>query len=500
MKKIIFSIVFVSIAIFAGGFLLHSQKTSASVNDNVVGWAWSNNTGWISMNCKTGGANSTDICATSNYGVNLNTDGTLTGYAWSDNVGWIKFGGLSGFPTATVNQATRDNAKVSSAKVSGFIRACPDRGPGRTNFCPDNSVASANEWDGWISLSGNNTHSSPNVNGTGGVTYKNGSTFVGWAWGSDIMGWIDFSGVSVLQPALTFKVYRTAAGSGTASTSTMIGSTGDSATLTWTGTNVSSCMSFSGPTNDSNWSNGASQTSSGNITVTPTSQNVYELHCLNSNGQDYKPAGAWPTVTVNVNNPSFYLSANPLSVPDNNRNTTLSRSGSGVSGCSASASPTVSGWSGSKTVTSSNQNQTVSVPSSPTNYTLSCNDSISGASLPSKNVSVTILPPPPPVVNLQASPTRLDANTGLTTLTWSTTNNATSCTASASDSKSDFTGSKAIQNSGGDTIKVNTTTTYTLMCSNASGGSGSDSVQVRIKDCIVDGCGGQLKPPKIIEI
>lgn len=52
----------------------------------LTGYIWAENIGWISLNCSNGSS-----CATVDYKVANNGEGTLTGYAWSENTGWINF-------------------------------------------------------------------------------------------------------------------------------------------------------------------------------------------------------------------------------------------------------------------------------------------------------------------------------------------------------------------------------------------------------------------------
>jgi hypothetical protein len=140
---------------------LGAKAVSAGTGDNVTGWAWSSNIGWISMNCTNDSS-----CGTSNYGVNKNVDNTLTGYAWSSTVGWIQFGGQAGFPSGS--GTTGANVAVSGTNVTGWIRG----------------LANGGGWDGWISMRG----TSPAY----GVTLS-GTAMSGWAWGGDVVGWISFS-------------------------------------------------------------------------------------------------------------------------------------------------------------------------------------------------------------------------------------------------------------------------------------------------------------------
>ena len=55
-------------------------------DDELSGWMWGENIGWVSLSCK-----NTLSCATKNYGVTNNGSGTLSGYGWGENVGWLSF-------------------------------------------------------------------------------------------------------------------------------------------------------------------------------------------------------------------------------------------------------------------------------------------------------------------------------------------------------------------------------------------------------------------------
>ena len=154
---------------FVFALLLIPHFVSAAAGD-LGGYAWSPNIGWISFSC-TNGANT---CGTTNYGVHKTSGGLLTGdeansvpgYAWSSSIGWIQFGGLSGFPSGSGTNAV--NAQIDgSGNLIGWARA----------------LSYGGGWDGWISLSG----TSPNY----GVTFLS-NAFSGYAWGSDVVGWINF--------------------------------------------------------------------------------------------------------------------------------------------------------------------------------------------------------------------------------------------------------------------------------------------------------------------
>lgn len=145
----------------------------SQVGTPVTGYAWSDTAGWISMSCSNDSS-----CGTVDYGVVVDDSGNLTGYAWSETVGWIKFGGLSSFPSGTGTVA--QNASFDGDALVGWARACSGTESGDCASMTDR----LDGWDGWIALSGSGY--GPTL--TGGV-------LDGYAWGSEAIGWIDFSGV-----------------------------------------------------------------------------------------------------------------------------------------------------------------------------------------------------------------------------------------------------------------------------------------------------------------
>ncbi len=161
-SKIVFALLFSLFPLFA----------SADIG-NITGWAWSDTIGWISFTCV-----NTGTCASSSgvdYGVTQNASGDLTGYAWSENIGWIQFGGLSGFPAGAGTTAA--NARLTGGTVTGWARACSGTQGGNCS----SMTSRTDGWDGWIALSG----------ATYGVT-KSGDNFLGYGWGSDVIGWTLF--------------------------------------------------------------------------------------------------------------------------------------------------------------------------------------------------------------------------------------------------------------------------------------------------------------------
>ncbi|MES2223619.1 MAG: hypothetical protein V4469_01650 [Patescibacteria group bacterium] len=132
----------------------------------VIGYSWSSNVGWISFNDGT---------------VSLTDDGSLVGYAWSSNIGWVKFGGLTGFP----NSSLGGNAKIDGTKLTGWARAVSVMNP-----LIYKTIDNRGGWDGWISLNSNGNAPAYGV-------ALNGNVFSGFAWGSDVVGWMDWSKVKV---------------------------------------------------------------------------------------------------------------------------------------------------------------------------------------------------------------------------------------------------------------------------------------------------------------
>ncbi|MCP6718328.1 MAG: PKD domain-containing protein [Patescibacteria group bacterium] len=138
-------------------------KANAGTNDNVSGWAWSENIGWISFNC-----NNPELpqprCSP-NYGVKVSTStGDFSGYAWSENIGWISFeeSDLVGCPP--IFPSCKANLNLQTNEVSGWAKAL--------------------DIQEWIRLR----------NSTYGI-YRNSSTneFEDWAWSDQTIGWISFN-------------------------------------------------------------------------------------------------------------------------------------------------------------------------------------------------------------------------------------------------------------------------------------------------------------------
>jgi len=173
-------LIFLIIVIFLAGFIFlnnRSVKVEAGSADNVYGWAWSENIGWISFNCTNQGS-----CGTSNYGVNINSStGLFSGYAWSEHIGWIQFNPAGPYPASPSYSACVDLPGITTEPCNG-IGSYNVGGWARVL----STVGVDDGWDGWIKLRGTNY----------GVSIDTGVTpyqFRGWAWSDVVIGWISFN-------------------------------------------------------------------------------------------------------------------------------------------------------------------------------------------------------------------------------------------------------------------------------------------------------------------
>ena len=225
--------------------LLFAGYVKAATSVDVTGYAWSSNIGWISMSCQDGGPGQSNICSSSNYGVTVNSDGTLTGYAWSSNIGWIRFGGITGCPSGG-NCNARLNGDAS--QLQGWARALSHGGG----------------WDGWISLN------CSNHGGCGSSNYRVrvNNTSNSYAWGGDVVGWTDFSRVSMpLAPKVTLTADPTAIPYDTSSD------------LNWTVEGLVDSWTASGA-----WSGPRSTSGGTENTGNLTADSLYKLECTGPAG------------------------------------------------------------------------------------------------------------------------------------------------------------------------------------------------------------------------
>ena len=127
------------------------------------GYAWSGNTGWLSLSCADSGT-----CGTANYGLQASDDGTIFGYGWSSSIGWVSANpsDLVGCPIAPCA------ASLDGSNLTGWLKAL------------SGGTSQSGGWDGWISLSG----TGPDY----GVSLLDGGSLTGYGWGTAPVGWVDF--------------------------------------------------------------------------------------------------------------------------------------------------------------------------------------------------------------------------------------------------------------------------------------------------------------------
>ncbi len=167
-------------ALMVSAIALVAPRVFAGPADNLSGYAWSSNVGWISFNSVNAAA------PAPLYGVRVDLAGKITGYAWSSNIGWISFNAddLAGCPKAPC-AATLDRVR---GEVKGWARA----------------LSYGDGWDGWVSLKGFAADGSPygvsvsSASGSPGSGSPGagspGCLWGGWAWGEDVVGWVSFAG------------------------------------------------------------------------------------------------------------------------------------------------------------------------------------------------------------------------------------------------------------------------------------------------------------------
>lgn len=83
-----------------GKFTLQSIQNGTIEDYEITGWMWGAATGWISFNC----SNVSGSCATSDYKVTIDQNGSLSGYAWGPQTGWVNFAPVgAGSNTVKIN-------------------------------------------------------------------------------------------------------------------------------------------------------------------------------------------------------------------------------------------------------------------------------------------------------------------------------------------------------------------------------------------------------------
>ena len=211
---------------------------------------------------------------------------------------------------------------------------------------------------------------------------------------------------------------------------------GNTAVLSWSSSNASTCSASGG------W-NGFKNLS-GSQTVAPLNTTTYTITCSNSQGQ----ASDSETIIVSTLQepfPTVNLTANPSSIQQGN-SSVLSWNSSNADSCFAS-----NGWSGSKNPSGS---QSVALAQT-TTYTITCSNS-RGQVSDSATVGVTFAPTVfAPTLIIRANPAVITQGAS-SVLSWNS-NNTTSCIAGGG-----WSGGKSLNDS--QSVAPTVQTNYTMTC------------------------------------
>ncbi len=255
---------------------LNLKTAEATAGYDIEGWAWSDNIDWVSFNCSNMGN-----CGTSNYSVVIDASKELSGYAWSDNIGWISFNRseLSGCPSGAC-KAWLD----SSDNLKGWAKA----------------LAGENEddgWDGWISLNCLSNGSCGTSNYKVDLIRSN-SSFDGYAWGSDVVGWLKFEDVELASASsLTANISAN-------KTDVQVG---ESVHINWNSSGAEECVGSCSGEQGCNFSPGGA-TSGVHDTVALSEDTSYSVRCFNIFGEKTD------SVSVVVSTPNLQISTSPPNI------------------------------------------------------------------------------------------------------------------------------------------------------------------------------------------
>ena len=301
MKKFLFTFIFTVLSFFALGNYAHAATT-----DNVFGYVWSYNVGWISLNSCNNPIDSS-TCGSIDYGVKLDTSSNvISGYAWNDVVGWISFN------PSDWGACPPNNSGGTCTTYSSFSNKLATGGWARVLSAKNNGTVNGNtDWDGWISLGGNGsngnngwgstystTDSCSTLFGstcTGGVVY---SVTKGHWWGSQVMGWIDTGKTPYNSAGLLSKnwggmyIYKPTTCTGCSMSLTPSGTnvlSGDKVSFSWTVTGFTPTSCTGSGAGNSDWDKTTTvSTKSGsisNILVPKDKTTQYTLKCTDGTNQ-----------------------------------------------------------------------------------------------------------------------------------------------------------------------------------------------------------------------
>lgn len=251
----------VFIAIFTLSFLPTAPSVStasAATGTSTLelsGFAWSANIGWIKFNGTTQDGNTYHVLVDP-------TTKALTGFGWSSNIGWVQFGNPAGAPPLadypTGSGTYSGNARISAdgTHLEGWALALSNGGG----------------WDGWISLYGTNY----------GVKV-NGAQLSSFAWGSDVVGWVTFDGVTLTNyvdqnpPIASLLVNGSGSNLTVGPAPSGSGASKNPVTITWSSQNTTSCTGV-------NFNTGNATSSATGVSSTVAATKTFTLNCVDENG------------------------------------------------------------------------------------------------------------------------------------------------------------------------------------------------------------------------
>ncbi len=297
------SVLFGAIALLA--VFVCVQMVRADTGSDAAGYAWSSNIGWIKLNDCDDPSDSSTCTPTASYGVNILpvAPGTIAGYAWSSNIGWINFDASVGCPTTGCTPgayADWNNPNADgSINIKGWARACsvyvngcsgaikPAASLGTCDTASSDTDPAC-EWDGYVAL---DSGSAGGSGGTWGLTIGKDNTIDGYAWGSQVIGWIKSITAKFVpnnNPAVTLVANPGAI------------TNGDSSVLTATAANIDGTNACTFTTSDGSTAPTITMTQNGalswkgTVSVTPPHTIVYTITCT----KGIQSAKASATVTV----------------------------------------------------------------------------------------------------------------------------------------------------------------------------------------------------------
>lgn len=333
IPTLLFLIGFVSILGLVFSLPETRTKVSAGTTQNLSGWAWTSNVGWIAFNCNTPGTGQDTpplgvTCDTGpDYGVNVETSGELTGYAWSNNFGWVSFNRADStgcpIPDPEVDFNGGCGAKLLSVanghrRLVGWARALsgandPDDGwTGFISFNPKPGV----EATSMPTVVGANCTRIPPDNGCYGVRMNSTSLrFSGFAWGGEVLGWISFAPVVAGLPIPETVKFKTPGPAFTLALNAVpptLPAGGGSSVLSWGTMDATACtftstdsLGASNPT----WNALASTLTTGTQAIPIVNTTTFSISCSGPGGADISDS-----VTVDVGaaaSANFTLTATP---------------------------------------------------------------------------------------------------------------------------------------------------------------------------------------------